>query len=195
MATGLFFGTFNPVHRGHEAMASSFLSSESIEELWVILTPTPPHKKNLSIAPFRHRWNMLQLAMSGRPRVQLSDFELQISSPHYTFKTISLLTERYREHDFALCIGSDTLQTLTTWYEYSQLSDYVALLVAARPGVPTDVPQELSGFTVRYCDHEMVDVSSTEIRQELASGYIPGSDKIHPDVARYIRDNKLYGYE
>ncbi len=192
MATGLFFGTFNPFHRGHEAMVYSFLSSGTISELWIVPTPSPPHKDQAEIAPFRDRWNMVELAVSGIKGVRLSDIERHISAPHYTLKTIAALAGRYPDHGFVLCIGSDTLQTMPSWYKYKKISGYISLLVAARPGIPKDPPEALDEFTIHYCKHDMVDVSSTEIRNEIAEGNIPGSGMISPEIAAYIRNNNLY---
>ncbi|TVQ72190.1 MAG: nicotinate (nicotinamide) nucleotide adenylyltransferase [Balneolaceae bacterium] len=193
MGTGLFLGSFNPVHRGHEKMVSSFLNSELIDDLWIILTPTPPHKHISELASFTDRWNMLELVFANRDTVHLSDVEQRIPSPHYTFRTLAYLKSCYPDKSFYLCIGGDTLQTLSSWYDYEKIAHKTELLVAERPGVPLTRPSELEPFTVHYCEHEAIAVSSTDIRKKLADGKMPGPDELHPAVVEYIRSEGLYG--
>jgi len=193
MGTGLFLGSFNPVHRGHEKMVSSFLDSDLTDELWIILTPSPPHKHIRELASFRDRWNMLELVFGNNDTVHLSDIEQRIPSPHYTVRTLTYLKSSYPDKSFYLCIGGDTLQTLSSWYEYEKIAHKVELLVAERPGVPLSCPPELESFEVHYCDHEPVAVSSTDIRKKLGGGKTPGTDELNPAVMRYIRTKGLYG--
>ena len=195
MRTGLFFGTFNPVHRGHEALVESFLNSECIEDLWVILTPNPPHKHISSLASFQDRWNMLELAFGGRSDLKLSDVEQRMNPPNYTLKTLSFLTTSFPDHDFMLCIGSDTLQDLPKWYEFEKISQKAKLLVAERPDTDTSIPTELGSFDVHFCEHEKVNISSTGIRKLLMESGELLSDHLHPEVEAYIRRRGLYKKE
>lgn len=192
MRTGLFFGTFNPVHRGHEEMVHSFLASDWIDDLWIILTPSPPHKHLVEIAPFTDRWNMLELVFRSEKGVQISDIELRIPTPHYTIRTLTFLRSSYPDRSFYLCIGGDTLQTLPTWYEFEKISHKTEILVAERPGISLKKPPELESFTVHYCEHKMKDVSSTEIRRAVSEGRSPGPDILAPAVLDYIRQEGLY---
>ncbi len=192
MGTGLFFGTFNPVHRGHEEMVTSFIASEWIDDVWIILTPSPPHKQLVELAPFTDRWNMLELAFQDRQDVQLSDVEFWIPSPHYTIRTLGYLNSSYPDRSFYLCMGGDTLQTLHTWYEFEKISHKTELIVAERPGISLEKPSELGSFTVHYCEHNARDISSTEIRRTLMEGHFPDPDILNPAVLKYIRDKGLY---
>ncbi len=193
MGTGLFFGTFNPVHRGHEELVSSFLASEWVDDLWIILTPSPPHKHMVDIAPFADRWNMLEKVFADRKGVRLSDIEQRISSPHYTVRTLTFLRNSYPDRSFYLCIGSDTLQTLPTWYEFEKIAHKIELIVAKRPGISTSKPPEPGDFTVHYCEHREKDISSTSIRKALSEGHAPGPDILNPAVLNYIQQEGLYG--
>ena len=192
MGTGLFLGTFNPVHRGHEALVDSFLKSKRIDDLWVVLTPEPPHKDNRIIASFEDRWNMLEIAFMNRCKLKLSDVEKNLSSPHYTFRTLEFFKKKHPDRSFYLCIGGDTLRTLSTWYLYEKIAPKAALLVARRPGFSVDLPEELRSFSVHFCDHQMVDISSTAVRQDILEGRFPGEEIMHPGVLNYIRKRGLY---
>lgn len=192
MGTGLFFGTFNPVHRGHESLADSFLKSKWIDDLWVVLTPEPPHKDNNMIASFRDRWNMLEIAFSDRCRLKLSDVEKNFASPHYTFRTLTYLKNEHPDRSFYLCIGGDTLHNLSTWLSYEKISSKADLLVAGRPGYPEELPGELHSFSVHFCDHKMVEISSSEVRKDILEGRHPGKDILNPEVMNYIIERGLY---
>ncbi len=173
---------------------ASFLASGLVDDLWIILTPSPPHKHIAELAPFSDRWNMLELAFSGMDTVHLSDIEQRLPSPHYTIRTLTFFKNSYPDRTFYLCIGGDTLQTLSTWFEYEKIAHKSELLVAERPGIPTDIPDELSEFTVHYCDHRPLRVSSTEIRRKLTDGTAPAPGELRPEVLKYVRDNALYGW-
>lgn len=195
MRTGLFFGSFNPVHRGHEEMVSSFLGSGLIDDLWIVLTPSPPHKHISGLASFPDRWKMLELLFSGSDVIHLSDVEQRLTPPHYTVPTLTYLSSRYSDRSLYLCMGGDSLQTLSTWYEYQKISSKCELLVAERPGIPVDCPVELGAFTIHICEHRPVAVSSTEIRKKLSAGLAPGPGEISPLVLAYIRKNQLYDWQ
>jgi nicotinate-nucleotide adenylyltransferase len=195
MGTGLFFGSFNPVHRGHEKMVASFFGSGLIDDLWIILTPSPPHKHIAELAPFADRWNMLELALSGSDAVQLSDIEQRLPSPHYTVRTLTFLKSSYPDRSFYLCIGGDTLQTMSMWYEYEKLAQKSELLVAERPGISNSRPAGLGAFTIHFCEHSPMSVSSTEIRKKLNAGIVPGPGELNPLVLKYVQDHGLYGWK
>lgn len=192
MRAGLFFGTFNPVHRGHEALCLSFLGSDFVDELWILPTPDPPHKESRQLAGFEDRWKMLREVFpeDGQPR--LCDIEKDLPSPQYTIRTIRHLRDRFPLVRFSLCIGGDTLESLSTWYRYRQLAQHVRLLVAERPGLPVRIPDHARTFEVVFCPHEPVEISSSDIRAAIAGGEKPGADVLHPGVMDYIEKKGLY---
>lgn len=189
---GLFFGTFNPVHRGHEALATSFLKSQFIDDLWIILTPEPPHKEKKNIAPFSDRWKMLNLLFSSWKNVTLMDIELKMKAPNHTIHTLFFLKEHYPDKDFLLCIGGDTLQTFPSWYQYQRYSDVTTLLVAERPGASRDIPDVLNDFHIQFCPHQVTKVSSSKIRKDLSEGKVPVTSELPPQIIQYIQNKKLY---
>lgn len=75
---GLFGGTFDPVHAGHLALAKSFLNSGFIDELWIILTPFPPHKKEFSPSNYSHRLDMLEYVFKSMAHVKILTIENEL---------------------------------------------------------------------------------------------------------------------
>lgn len=188
---GLLGGTFDPVHSGHKAIATSFVDSEYIEELWVVLTPSPPHKRSQSTASYRDRKNMLELAFRDNEKVFISDVESSLPEPSYTIQTITYLQKKYPLHSFYLCIGEDSLVEFTSWYQWEKILQKVSLLVAARPQVGHKPPEALPKDKINWVDHEPVDVSSTEIREKLKKENI-SSLPIPEKVVSYIKEKGLY---
>ena len=102
MRIGLFGGTFDPVHNGHISIVRSFLQSGYIDELWILLTPVPPHKLNKEHVSYEHRKEMLHLAFQDIDRVRISTIEQTLPKPSYTVQTVTHLAQKYPEDEFLL---------------------------------------------------------------------------------------------
>lgn len=186
---GLMGGSFNPVHKGHIAVAYSFLQSDIIDELWVMLTPQSPHKDGEKIARYDHRLKMLEIAFKDWDNVVVSNFEQKLPTPSYTIQTISELRKKYPNKSFYLCLGEDSLVNFNSWHKWEQILDKVSLLVASRPHFkPTNQTLLNKAF---FVDHDEIAVSSTQVREKLANG-VDVKDLIPDSVFRYIKENELY---
>jgi len=185
---GIFGGTFDPVHTGHIHSALSFLNSGLIDDLLVLLTPDPPHKDTSGRTPYHHRLEMLRLAFNGVHNVIVSDLETTLPQPSYTLQTVDYLTQANPDTLFYLCIGQDSLSAFHTWYKYEEILAKTDLLVAERPGYPTDQLAETIRESVIFVNHEPVDISSTRIRNRshAINYHTPQA------VIDYILENQLY---
>lgn len=188
---GLFGGTFDPVHNGHISISKAFLSSGLIDELWILLTPDPPHKQNNVHADYADRRQMLNLAFTHEKRVRISTVENTLPSPSYSIQTIHHLKKRYPEYNFFLCIGGDSLSSFHKWYKYREILDECELIVAHRPGFnESNIPIEIKN-KAHFINNRPLDISSTEIRNRCSKG-----EKIKhllpQSVADYIQDKQLY---
>jgi len=188
---GLLGGSFDPVHNGHISIAKSFLQSDLLDELWVLLTPDPPHKTGQAQAAFQSRLKMLQTAFNDFDDVKISDVEKQLSHPSYTIQTLEHLKAEYPESTFYLCIGGDSLKHFKQWKDWQQIIQYADLLVAKRPATDNKKIDTILKDHVHFVDHEPVDISSTTIRDAIASGD-DVSALIPSSVKKIIDSQKLY---
>ena len=116
--TGLFFGTFNPIHVGHLIIANHMAEHSDLEEVWLVVTPHNPHKKKASLLADHHRWQMVYRATENYPRLKPSNIEFSLPQPSYTVVTLAHLQEKYPGHEFALIMGEDNLKNLHKWKNY-----------------------------------------------------------------------------
>lgn len=167
---GIFGGTFNPVHNGHVAIAESFLRSDKIDKLWVLLTSFPPHKQSSKFVSYEIRLEMLESAFSDAKNVSISTVEQELPKPNYTIDTVRHLKSKFPEFQFLYCMGEDSLSEFHTWMNYRDLIKQCELLVAKRPGHShQEVDSEILEQT-HFVEHIPVNISSTEIRKKLKQG-------------------------
>lgn len=188
---GLFGGTFDPVHNGHISISDSFLASGFIDELWVLLTPYPPHKKENGQTSYEIRRQMVEAAFKGKEHVGVSTVEKSLPSPSYSVQTIRHLKQQYPDHDFYFCMGEDSLASFDTWKYYDEILYECDLLVARRPGeTHQGVEQRILEHT-HFVEHTPLDISSSTIREHVRKG-IPIQKIVPPEVAKIIEKEQLY---
>lgn len=186
---GIFGGTFDPVHSGHIEAVQSFLSSGLIDEIWVMLTPDPPHKRHKNNhTPYNHRLQMLKLAFQGINNVRISTIEKELPQPSYTLQTLSHLTKTYPDTRFFLCLGEDSVSSFHTWHRYRDILKDLSLLAVKRPGADVkEASEDVLDKTI-FLEHKPVNISSTAIRQNESD-----LEQMVPDnVAAYIEEHQLY---
>ncbi len=168
IVTGLFGGSFNPIHIGHLALANYLCEYSGLDELWFLVSPHNPLKEQTGLLDDNLRLEMAQRAIEGYPRFQVSDFEFHLPRPSYMVHTLDKLKEAYPERDFRLIIGSDNWLVFHKWFEHERLLRENHLLVYPRPGYPIDrasLPPQ-----VEYIEAPLLDISSTFIRESLQNG-------------------------
>lgn len=189
---GLLGGSFDPVHNGHLSIARSFVESEYISELWLLLTPESPHKGKQEFTNYGLRLKMLSLAFRNCDNMLPSDIEKQLSPPYYTVHTMRHIVEKYPDKEFFLCMGEDSLENFHTWHQWEEILEYCDLLVARRTSFQPLRLDPVIRKKTHYVNHEPVDISSTEIRDKVR-GKADITDLVPPPVADIIKQFRLYG--
>lgn len=189
---GLLGGSFDPVHNGHISIAESFTASDYISELWILLTPESPHKRDQKqTTDYALRLKMLSLAFKNWEDIVICDIEKHLSPPYYTIQTLKYLKEQHADKKFYLCMGEDSLVNFHQWHRWKEILEYCDLLVAHRPSQqPKNVNPEIADQS-HYIAHKPVDISSTQVREKKDSKS-DISSLVPPAVAAVISQFELY---
>lgn len=187
--TGIFGGTFNPIHLGHLALANYLCEENWVDELWFLITLQNPFKQEQTLLDNHLRMKMVEAAIAGYPRFKASDFEFTLPRPSYTVTTLQKLSETYPDREFVLIIGADNWAAFDKWKSPEEILQNHRILVYPRPGYEIN-PHELPA-QVKAVNTPLLEISSTFIRESIASGkdirYF-----LHPEVYRFIKQHQLY---
>ena len=162
---GLYFGTFNPIHNGHLAIANHLLNSAELEEIWFVVSPQSPFKSKESLAEDKYRYQMVLLATENNSCLNACNIEFTLPKPSYTIDTLSELHKKYPEKNFALIMGSDNLESLQLWKNYEEILNNYRIYVYPRQG--SDGGTFSSHPSVRWVDAPLIEISSTTIRESI----------------------------
>lgn len=171
MKTGIFGGTFNPVHLGHLLNIEFVRDQLNLDRVLFIPAKDPVHKKISSrIAPLE-RMEMLELAIKNNCYFEASSLEIERESASYTFYTLNELKNRYKDDEFYLIIGSDSFNELDTWKYFPEIIKSVNIAVMRRPGDP-ELRRDLlaSALNVIPINNPEINISSTLIRERVKLG-------------------------
>jgi len=192
---GLFFGSFNPVHIGHIAIAGYMKEFTDLDQVWFVVSPQNPLKKKETLLKDRDRFYLTELATGNLVGLQASDIEFGRPAPSYTIDTMALLKERYPQHKFVLVMGEDNLYTLHKWKNAVELVTHFPLYIYPRPDAikkKNDLLDEiLVKATVKWVKAPLMDISGTFIRNGIKKGKNM-SYYLHPAVWKYIVEMHFY---
>ena len=190
MKTGLLFGSFNPIHNGHIAIAGYMLEFSDLEEVWVVVSPHNPLKAQADLAPDKHRLEMVRLAIEEyQPQLSLCDIEMTMPRPSYTIDTLRVLKGKYPEREFAVLMGADSMDTIEKWKSYETLLSENRIMVYPRLG--SNIKLISAKYNVEIINAPIMEVSSTFIRESISEGrrmdyFLPSN------VYGYILNNNIY---
>lgn len=190
--TGLFGGTFDPIHYGHLLAAEAAREAAKLEEVWFIPTSIPPHKAHPG-ADAEARRSMLEAALADCPGFRVNDIELTREGVSYTIDTVNALLERHPDRSFYWIVGSDMARDLPNWRQAQELADKVTFICLERPDEPA-AEAELPVYVRRKllrASMPPIGLSSTDIRRRRKEGR--SIRFMTPDsVYEWIRRNGLY---
>jgi nicotinate-nucleotide adenylyltransferase len=197
---GILGGTFDPVHRGHLALARGIYEQKKLIGVLFVPSIGHPFKQGQCQASFSDRVAMLRLAVENHECFLVSEIEAEMSLNGYTLDTVRACKQRYPLAEFSFIVGADILDELKHWHNPEQILKEVKVLVGSRP--PYDKKQlvaqkQLAAFPsdkIELVPTSLIEVSSTEVRQEIRDNVSPDElDRLIPSkVRRYIQQRELY---
>ncbi len=167
MKTGLFFGSFNPIHTGHLAIASYMVEFTDLDKVWFVVSPHNPLKNKDSLLNDHQRLKMVKLAVSDDHRFDVSDAEYSLPQPSFTFDTLKHLQNKFPENDFSIIMGSDGLVTFEKWKNYREIIAHFKRYVYPRPNTPDNFLHNLENGVI--VSAPLMEISSTFIREAIAA--------------------------
>ena len=191
MKIGIFGGSFDPIHIGHAIIAQHIIGSGAVDRLWFMVSPVNPLKagKERTVAD-TDRLRMVEMVSRPMEGVETSAFEFSMPKPSYTIDTLNALQTKFPDDKFYLVIGADNWTVFNKWRNSKEILAKYHVLIYPRLGHEVVIPDELKE-RVTLVDAPIIELSSTEIRERLATGksvryYVPD------EVAQYIDRKNLY---
>lgn len=177
----VYSGSFNPLHIGHLAIIRHLTDEAGYDCVYLVVSPKNPLKEGISSDSGQDRYNAAVEAVrrhfpSGdEGKVKVDDIELRMPEPHYTIRTLAALREREPENTFTLVMGADNLADIRRWRDYRQILTDYGVVVFPRRGfdlksIKADLLDEDESYRIGLLNAEMVDISSTIIRNAIADG-------------------------
>lgn len=167
---GLYFGTFNPIHIGHLAIANHMVEFSDLDEVWMVVTPHNPHKKKSTLLADHHRLEMVYRATEAYDNIKPSNIEFGLPQPNYTVNTLAHLEEKYPDYQFALIMGEDNLNTLHKWKNNEVILERFKVFVYPRV-TSTTIKEEFKNHPkITKVDAPIMEISSTFVRNAVKDG-------------------------
>ena len=205
--TGVYGGTFDPIHTGHLTPVECAAKRLNINNVIIIPCFIPPHKATPNVSA-KDRLTMVQLAVSGSPLFEASDIELKRNEPSYSFYTLKELKQATPDATLCFFIGTDSLHNFTDWHRWSDILTLCHIVVCSRRSdgaMPVNTGKQLQPYLtndpLKLCKKDSgsillmetpeINISSTELRRRLG-GEQDVTEFMSQEVIRYIQDNGLY---
>ena len=198
MKTGVYGGTFNPIHNGHLHIVEEFRRGLGLDRVLLIPAHVPPHKTAPDLAPAGDRLEMCRLAAEKTPWLQVSSIELEREGKSYTADTLEELSIRCPQDQLYLLMGEDMFLTLGRWYRPETIFSLASVCTTPRSPDGLDALRqkalEYTGQFQARCFLEHIPylpISSTQVRQAVARGE-DVSGLVPQAVAAYMKERGLY---
>ena len=177
MNIAVYSGSFNPLHKGHEAIIRFLTQKAGFDLVYLVVTPQNPFKQTHSLPAGQDRYDAALAAIARHPdlKVQAKDIELMMTPPQYTIRTLDTLREREPENDFTLVIGADNLANFAGWRYHERILLEYGVAVFPRKGyhrgyAKARLLRENPDYKITLLKAPLVTISSTEIREGLDAG-------------------------
>ena len=188
--TGLYGGTFNPIHNGHIQLSQALLDMHLVDEMWLLVSPQNPFKVNQKLLNDNSRLELAQLAVRDIPNITVSDYEFKLPRPSYMVHTLEHLRDEFPEREFILIIGADNWERFPMWYKSEEILAHHKVIVYPRTGYKSEnVPEN-----VTIAETPLIDISSTSLRESIKNPDYHG-EGLCPAVWKEIKKKGYYTHE
>ena len=177
MNVAVYSGSFNPLHKGHEAIIRYLTAEAGFDIVYLVVTPQNPFKEKHSHPTGRERYDAAVAAVKRHPelKVKVLDIELNMPAPQYTVNTLDALQQAEPQNRFTLIIGADNLECFSGWRFHERILLDYGVAVFPRRGyhrghARARLLKENPAYRIRLFKAANVDISSTEIRLGKADG-------------------------
>ena len=196
MRTGLFGGSFNPIHKGHIALAETVMKELSLDRVILIPNGESPYKPSGEYVSAKDRLEMCRLAAEDKTGLEVSSFETDREGKSYSIYTAEHFRDKYPEDEIFWLMGSDMLLYFDKWYRYKDILKLVSIAAVTRTGDDETLLMHTAHNLKRYGNilvvhHEPIVVSSTEIRKMIKNNE-DLSCYLNEKVVQYIKMKFLY---
>lgn len=194
---GIFGGTFDPPHVGHQILAMEAFDELKLDEVHWVLAPNPPHKLGKRITPTNIRLKMVKAAIKNEKIFKLSRVDLDREGPHYVLDTVNIFRGQHPNHLLFFIMGGDSLHELPKWHASNAfVAACDGIGVMHRPGEKIDLSNlehAIPGLTekIHFIEAPLLEISSNKIR-ELVSVGKPYRYYLPRDVYRIVKKENLY---
>lgn len=188
--TGVFGGSFNPIHNGHIALALQLLKEGGLEEIWFMVSPQNPLKTRSSLLDDATRLRLVRAALEDYPQLKACDYESHMPVPSYTYDTLLSMGADFPDRELVLLMGADNWKNFHRWYRNKDIVDNYNIIIYPREGAvvdPITLPRN-----ARLVDTPLYNISSTDIRRRIKEGQ-DISSLVPLQVATIIAEEGLYG--
>lgn len=166
MRVALFFGSFNPIHIGHLALANYVAEFGGVDEVQIVVSPLNPLKKASDMLPDEVRFDLVRKAVEGYPKIKAQDIEFSLPRPSYTYTTLTHLKHLHPENDYVLVIGADNVESFPRWRDFQKILAEFEVIVYPRLGYTNEIPFD----NMSWLQTPIIEVSSTFIRESVWAG-------------------------
>lgn len=165
MKIGLLFGSFNPIHNGHMAIANYMARYTGLDRVWLVVSPHNPFKMKSTLADAKKRLARVKKVIGRNVKIKVSDIEFTLAQPSYTIHTLDVLKKKYPECNFSLIIGADNLRAFHKWKDYKKILAGHKVYVYPRPGYV--IVTTRNHRNLKLVNAPRFDISSTSIRDRI----------------------------
>lgn len=187
MRIGIYGGSFNPPHRGHENITKLIIKELKLDELLIIPIGTPCHGKT-NLIDSNERYKLCELSFKDIDKVKISRIEIDSNDTSYTYDTLKKIIKSYgKEHEYFEIIGEDSAAYFDKWKDYKKILKLAKVVVLKRRGYTSVINSD----NIIEIENDYYDISSSKIRHSIRKGK-DCKEFLKKEVLDYIQNKELY---